>query len=282
VGVGEQHISHYRLQRVVMTGQTSQIWEARDDNGGRRVAIKALLSNFRKDKEQTGYLRHEWEVGQPMDHPRVVKMYELVEQDGAPALVMELFEGVNLKQGLTNVGFEALAPAMPLIVQQMCEGLAYFHKAGWIHRDVKPDNFMCSDTGDVKLIDFALAEKKRSGFAKLFGGKSKVQGTRSYMSPEQIRGQSLDHRSDLYSLGCTIFQLLCGTPPFTGSNPNDVLQKHLTLPPPSLESQNANITPEFSKALAKALQKKPEARPEGVDQLLREIKAVKMFKKPPK
>jgi len=132
---------------------------------------------------------------------------------------------VNLKQGLTNVGFAALAPAMPLIVQQMCEGLGYFHKQGWIHRDVKPDNFMCSEAGDVKLIDFALAEKKKSGLARFFGGKVKVQGTRSYMSPEQILGKALDSRSDIYSLACTIFQLLCGTAPFTGSNPNDVLQE---------------------------------------------------------
>lgn len=282
MGAGEQYISHYRLMRVVMTGQTSQIWEARDDQGGRRVAIKTLLSAFKKDKEHTNYLRHEWSVGQPLDHPRVIKMYELVEQDGVPALAMELFEGVNLKQGLTNIGWEALAPAMPLIVQQMCEGLAYFHKQGWIHRDIKPDNFMCSEAGDVKLIDFALAEKKKSGLARLFGGKTKIQGTRSYMSPEQILGKSLDHRSDIYSLACTIFQLLCGTAPFTGSNPNDVLQKHVNLPAPPLESQNNNISPEFSKALGRALAKKPELRPESVDHLLREIKAVKMFKKTPK
>ena len=119
---------------------------------------------------------------------------------------MELFAAPNLKQWI-NQGSRGARAAWPASSSaKAAEGLAYFHSQGWIHRDIKPDNFLMNPKGDVKLIDFALAVRRKGGLARLFAGKTKVQGTRSYMSPEQIRGQPLDERADIYSFGCMVYE----------------------------------------------------------------------------
>jgi serine/threonine-protein kinase len=171
---------------------------------------------------------------------------------------------------------------MPKIVERAAMGLGHVHEQGWVHRDVKPDNFLVNEHDDLKLIDFALAEKKKTGFAKMFGGRSKVQGTRSYMSPEQIRGQALDHRADIYSLGCTIFEALAGRPPYTGTSTNDLLNKHLRNQPPSLEAINRNVTTEFSNLIKRTLAKEKEERPQSLIEFLRDMMSIRVLKVLPK
>lgn len=275
------YIGRYRLLRLLMTGQSSQIWEAIDDNTGQHYALKHLLPEQETNREQISYLKHEYEVGSSLDHPRIIKMHELFYIKGVPNLLMEFYPHLNLKQRLTSEGYETLLPKAREIILACADALSYFHKQGWTHRDIKPDNYLVSSEGEIKLIDFALAQKKKSGLAKLFGGKSKVQGTRSYMSPEQIRGASIDHRSDIYSFGCMVFEVLSGKMPFVGVSANDLLQKHLTAPPPSLEIVNPNVTNDFSRLMMRCMAKKPEERPESMARLLIEMKALKMFKRNP-
>ncbi|KKK74568.1 hypothetical protein LCGC14_2882460, partial [marine sediment metagenome] len=157
------------------------------------------------------------------------------------------------------------------------EGLSYFNRQGWVHRDIKPDNFLVNDDGEVRLIDFALAQRSRRGLSRLLAMKGKVQGTRSYMSPEQIRGGALDARSDVYAFGCTLHELISGKPPFTGATANELLQKHIRSTPPALEASNKNITAEFAQLVRRALSKDPDKRPETVD----EFRVNKVFKVPP-
>lgn len=135
--------------------------------------------------------------------------------------------------------------------------------------------------GEVKLIDFALAVKKKGGLARLFAGKTKVQGTRSYMSPEQIRGLPLDPRADIYSFGCMIHELLGGKPPYTGTSTNDLLNKHLRSPIPPLQAANRNVRDEFAQLVRRTLAKKPEDRPESMAEFLREMRTMEVFKVPP-
>ena len=155
--------------------------------------------------------------------------------------------------------------------------MAYVNEQGWIHRDIKPDNFLVDDEGNVKMIDFALATRKRGLLGRLFSQKSKVQGTRSYMSPEQIRSRALDERADLYSLGCTLFHLVAGNPPFTGVTTSDLFRKHLKAPPPSLESANRNVTPAFSSLIRKVMAKKPSDRPASAREFLGLLREIPLF-----
>jgi serine/threonine protein kinase len=164
----------------------------------------------------------------------------------------------------------------------MADGLYYLHTQGWIHRDVKPENYLVSPEGDVKLIDFALAQKQKGSLARMLSGKGKIQGTRSYMSPEQIRGKPLDPRADVYSFGCSIHELVGGKPPFTGSDTNELLMKHLRTPAPPLVVIDKNVTSEFSGLVQRLLSKKPDDRPESMEMFLREFRKIRVFKEMPK
>lgn len=264
-----------------MTGQTSQVWEVIHDAKKERFALKTLLPEHRGNREQLGFLKHEYTVGKTLDHRRVIKIFDLKSDQGTPYVIMEFFAAPNLKHVIQR-GVERVAYQVADIILQAAEGLDYFHRQGWIHRDIKPDNYLLGPDGNVKLIDFALAEKKRSGLAKLFGTKSKIQGTRSYMSPEQIRGKPLDERADIYSFGCTIHELIHGKPPFTGTSSSELLNKHLKSPPPRLEALNRNVTPEMAQLVLGMLAKKPENRPESMSKFLQQYQAIRVFKQTPK
>ncbi len=274
-------LGSYRLLNVVMSGQTSQVWEAIHDGKGQKFAIKILLSDFRHQRAHIAFLKQEFAVGKSLNHPRVIHIYDYGVDKISPYLVMELFPHPNMKQFLRR-GNDQIAYLVTKVIDQSAEALSYFNDQGWIHRDIKPDNFLVATDGEVKLIDFALAEKKKTGLAKLFGGRSKIQGTRSYMSPEQIRGQALDIRADLYSFGCSIFELVAGRAPFTGGNSDDLLSKHLKTPPPPLASVNPKVTQEFSDLLKRMLAKRPEDRPDSLAKFLREFRSLRVYKEAPK
>jgi serine/threonine protein kinase len=198
---------------------------------------------------------------------------------------MEHFEHKNLKLQIRDTP-QKVAPLSLKIIEQGAEGLFYLHEQGWVHRDVKPDNFLVSDEGIVKLIDFAISVRQKSGLSAMFSfGKKAVQGTRSYMSPEQIRNQNLDARADVYSYGCTVFELLAGKPPFTGTNADELLNKHLTAPIPTVQVHNENVTPEFANLIRKMMAKRRDERPATMWEFLKEFRSMRVFKilpKPPK
>lgn len=277
----QEFIGSYRLLNLIMTGQTSQVWEVIHGSRQERFALKMLLSDFAQDREHVGYLKHEYEVGRGLEHPRVVKIFDMGTHQRTPFIIMEYFPYPNLKQYIRR-GIDYYAHLVPQIVEQAAEGLAYFNAQGWIHRDIKPDNYLIDDKARIKLIDFALAQKPKTGLAKLFGGRAKkIQGTRSYMSPEQIRGQALDLRADVYSFACMVYELLSGKPPFTGVNANELLMKHLKNPPPALAAANSNVTIEFSELLQRMMAKKPENRPDSMEKFLTELKNLRIYRHPP-
>ncbi|MEZ6071824.1 MAG: serine/threonine-protein kinase [Pirellulales bacterium] len=278
---GEIYLGPYRLLSVLMTGQTSQVWEALHEEKRERFAIKTLLNEFTKDREHVGYLRHEYEVGRSLDHRNIIDVYEIGKDKRiGPYIVLELFPAPNLKALVKRDG-KSMRWMAPRIVGEAAAGLAHFNAQGWVHRDVKPDNFLADEEGHTRLIDFALAQRPKKGIAKLFGGRSKIQGTRSYMSPEQIRGQALDLRADVYSFGCTIHELLTGKPPFTGTSANELLTKHLRAAPPSLIAADNNITEEFSELIRSCLSKSPEGRPESMSAFLNALRTIRVYKRTP-
>jgi eukaryotic-like serine/threonine-protein kinase len=270
----------YRLTRLIRLGSTCQVWEAIDDRDQKRYALKVLREDFRKDKEQLAAMKHEFLVGSSLQHPRIIRVYDQRNEQGVPFLVLELFSELNCKQALRR-GPEAIAYLFQRIVEQTSEALHYMHTKGWIHRDIKPDNLLVSREGDTKLIDFTISEKKKSGFGGFFK-KAVVSGTRSYMSPEQIRGQALDERADVYSYGCVLFELLAGRPPFTGESPNDLLNKHVNAQIPSAVTFNENVSSEFAELIKVMLAKLPKDRPESMWDFIKRLRGTKIWKRPPR
>jgi len=275
---GRTHIGTYRLVRQIRTGQSCQVWLA-INTLNERVALKVLKDDFRKSREEISQLRHEYQVGHDLDHPNVIRVIEFSVVERVPFLVLEYCGSQNVKQ-MIQEGLEEFLPRVPAVVRQCAQGLSYLHEQGWLHRDVKPDNFMVQD-GVTKLIDFSLSAKAKKGLSRLLGGRSKVQGTRSYMSPEQIRGEVLDVRADIYSFGCAVFEMLTGRPPFTAESADELLTKHLKASVPTLMVAANNVTEEFAELIIRAMAKKVQERPSSFNDFIRELDHIKVFTKPP-
>jgi eukaryotic-like serine/threonine-protein kinase len=275
------NIGPYRLLNVVHTGQNCHIWQAFDDENQRIVGIKTLLDRFQQDREQIGLLRWEYTVGHSVRDLRIIEVYDFGIDRGTTYLSMEWLPVQNLKQRM-NAGVEKVFYLYQKIIEEAALSLSHFHKKGWVHRDIKPDNFLVSDDAGVKLIDFALARRRRARILKLITPRTKVQGTRSYMSPEQIRGQLPDIRSDIYSFGCMLFEMMADKPPFTGTSSNDLLNKHLYAAPPSMEAANPNATPEFASLVRKMMAKETSKRPQTMEDFLGEYRLMRIFKSLPK
>ncbi len=272
----------YRLARLIRMGTSCQVWEALETESGDRYALKVLRPDFRENKEEVSFLKNEFEIAKSLHHPNVIRMYDLVLTGTSPFLVLELFSELNLKQALRR-GPESVAYMLDKVFEQSCEGLYHMHSKGFVHCDIKPDNFLVSRDGEVKVIDFTISQRIKKGIAKLLSGKArKIQGTRSYMSPEQIRGKTLDARSDIYSFGCVCFEAVTGKPPYTGESPNDLLNKHISAPIPSPLVANDNVTPEFAAVVKAMMAKRPDERPDSMWELLKTLRVTKVFRKQPR
>ncbi len=272
----------FRLSRLIRAGSHCHIWEAVKEGDAKKYVLKVLRAEKRTDKSEVARLKHEAEVGIPLSSPRLIKIHELREEKNGIFLVMDLFSEVNLKAALRK-GHEGVGYLVPRIVEQAAEALYFLHGKGWIHCDVKPDNFLVNRDGDIKLIDFSIAEKKKTGLSKLFSGSKKTaQGTRSYMSPEQIKCETLDERSDVYSFGCVLFELLTGKPPYTGYNPDDLLSKHISGPIPSPLTANAGVSQDFADLIKKMMAKQKDQRPATMWEVLKIFRSIKPYKTPPR
>ena len=277
---GREYIGPYRLLRVILSGRSSVVWEAIHDDEKKKVAVKVLAGDAKKDREQIALLKQEHLVGKNLSHPYVLHVWEFGIDRDTPYLAMDFFDGPNLKQKLRE-GADKIADRAEGIIDKAAQGLHYFHEQGWVHRDIKPDNVLVNDRDELKWIDFGIAQKPKTGLAKLFSMKGKIQGTRSYMSPEQIRGEAFDRRADIYSFGCLVFELLSGKVPFTAGSADDLLVKHLKSAPPALSASVKNVTKEFSDLIGNTLSKKPADRPESMAAFREAMEGMRVFRRQP-
>ena len=266
----------YRLLNIINTGQTSQVWQAYHDATRQHVAVKTLQGDFARDKEHVNFLKWEYSVAGKIEHERICRVYMFGRERGIPFLALEWFAAPNMKIRIQQSP-DLLRRVSRRVAIEATEGVAEFCRRGWVHRDVKPDNFLVGDDGQVKLIDFGLANRAKKGWARFFARKSKVQGTRSYMSPEQIRGQPLDERADLYSLACALFELFSGKPPYTGFDANDLLMQHIKTPVPWLKTRVSDATPELSELLQVAMAKDANRRHSSIEEFLAQLRSIKML-----
>ena len=258
----------YRLLDLIGRGGMGQVWRARDESLGRRVAVKCLKplaeggdSAFMRVLRER--FRREARVAAALQHRGVTVVHDFGEHDGQLYLVMELLEGRNLSQ-LLEGGKPSPLPVIEVIevAEQVAAALAYTHEQGVVHRDLKPANVMRTGDGTVKICDFGIARLGHDiGFtAKLTGGGI-AMGTPHYMSPEQIAGATVDHRSDLYSLGCVLYELATGTPPFEGGDAWSVLVGHRDTTPTPPRVRRPELPGPLERLILGLLAKDPDQRP---------------------
>jgi eukaryotic-like serine/threonine-protein kinase len=268
-------IGDYRLKNLMMTGQTSQVWEVVEVSSNRHFAMKMLLPEKAELAEHRKLLFHEAEVGVKLAHPNVIRIIQLHKEE-PPYFVMEFFPAGNLKIRIMHKKWDFIKEKSHDIFKQAATALAYMNSSGWVHRDVKPDNIMVNSAGEVRLIDFALAQRISKGgiFRKK---KGRTAGTRSYMSPEQVRGEGLDARADVYSFGATMYEVTTGRPPFRASTPTELLNKQIAEKPLAPRSLNPDITEECSALILRMLAKKKEDRPKDFHEVLMALRSIKVF-----
>ena len=281
-------IGSFQLQKKLGVGRICEVWSANDtaaegEAQKKTWAVKFLVAEAVKDREQRKLLEHEMRVSKSLAHPGIIRIDRFEVVDGVPLLVMELFDHPNLKTQLADAP-ESLPGRIPRILTEAALAIAHMHSRGWIHRDIKPDNLLASPEGQVKLIDMALAVKKAGVLGRLFGGvtprgRGLVQGTPSYMSPEQIRGQTVDARADIYSFGCTAFELLAGRPPFQSRTQVELLQMQLTTQPQTVEAYNRNVPKGIVRLIRKMLSKNAAGRPSSMDEVVEQLRSFRKLER---
>ncbi|MFD3509961.1 Stk1 family PASTA domain-containing Ser/Thr kinase [Nocardia sp. NPDC058666] len=254
--------SRYELGEIIGFGGMSEVHRARDVRLSRDVAIKVLRADLARDP--TFYLRFKREAqnAAALNHPAIVAVYDTGEAtvDGGPLpyIVMEYVEGDTLRDIVRGKGPLAPRKAME-VVADVCAALDFSHKAGIVHRDMKPANIMINRAGAVKVMDFGIA-RAIADSANPMTQTSAVIGTAQYLSPEQARGETVDARSDVYSVGCVLFEILTGQPPFTGDSPVAVAYQHVKEDPPLPSSVNPGVPRELDSVILKAMAKNPANR----------------------
>ena len=273
-------IGNYRLVKCLQSGQNSEVFEVVETSSHRHFALKVLHQDMNDNADAKKMLYHEAKVGLEMRHPNVIRIVYVSEEKEHHYFVMEYFPAGSLKVRLVNKQYDFIRERAHSIFKQAATGLAYINASGWVHRDIKPDNLLVNSAGELRIIDFAIAQKivAPSFFSKLFHRKGLVQGTRSYMSPEQIRGEMLDGRADIYSYGATLYELVAYRPPFRAGTQQELLQKHILEKPVPPIVYVPELTPEFSDLVVRCLAKKRDQRPQTFHEVLKAINQLRVYK----
>ncbi len=250
-------LGHYRIEELVARSGMASIYRAVDMRTGRVVAVKAPHPDLEADPVLFDRFKREIEIGERLDHPGVMKVLDSGEP-GQVYMVMEWVEGRLLRKLMVETRPLPMERACAITIA-ICDALDYIHRNGVVHRDLKPENIMV-DAGDrIKLIDFGIAGK--AGARRLtFGKLSQIAGTPDYISPEQVKGKRGDGRSDIYSLGVILYEMVTGETPFPGANPFAVMNDRLVNNPVPPRELNREISPQLQEVIYRALEREPQDR----------------------
>jgi eukaryotic-like serine/threonine-protein kinase len=253
----------YRIIGRLGSGGMADVYEAEDTQLGRRVALKLLHRRFAEDPEFVERFRREASSAAGLNHPNIVQVFDRGAWDGTYYIAMELLEGRNLKQVVRDHG--ALDPALAAdIVLQILKAARFAHRRGIVHRDIKPHNVIVDEEGRAKVTDFGIARAGASDMTET----GSIMGTAQYLSPEQAQGQPVDARSDLYSIGVVLYELLAGVPPFDADSPVTIALKQVSEDPIPPRVRNPAVPPALDAVVMRALRKDPAARFQSADDFI--------------
>lgn len=279
----DRRISHYRILNKLGEGGMGQVFLAEDLNLGRQLAVKVLSHELTDNPEHLRRFEREARAASALNHPNILTVYEIGEADGANFIATEFIEGESLSERIKRGAME-LAEVLDIGIQ-IASALAAAHEARIVHRDIKPANIMVREDHLVKVLDFGLAKLVQQEARELDSeGVTKallkttpgvLMGTAQYMSPEQARGQEVDERTDIWSLGVVLYRMVTGNRPFNGDTMSDVIASILKTDPPPLVNEGEPVPRELEQIISKALRKKREDRYQHIKDLLIDLKDCK-------
>ena len=280
-----QTLSHYKLTKTLGSGGMGVVYEAEDTRLGRRVALKFLPTEMAQDMQLIERFQREARAASALNHPNICTIHSIEQHERQHFLVMELLEGQTLAQMMGRNAF-SMEKLLPMAIQ-IADALESAHAKGIVHRDIKPANLWLTDRGQIKVLDFGLAKIEKPGMVDHGNGASQLEtmgeltspgaaiGTVSYMSPEQARGQLVDARTDLFSVGTVLYQMASGVLPFSGDTSAVVFDAILNRDPKSVEQVNPAVPPEFGRILSKLLEKDRTLRCQTATELKTDLNRLK-------
>jgi eukaryotic-like serine/threonine-protein kinase len=260
----------YEVEELLGQGGMARVFRGTDRVLNRKVAVKVLSPQFAGDDQFVARFRREAQAAAALNHPNIVSVYDTGDQSDVHYIVMEYVEGRTIRDVIREEG--PLHPQRGTeIAQAVGRALAAAHQAGLVHRDIKPGNIMLTREGEVKVMDFGIA---RTATGDPLTQTAAVLGTASYLSPEQAQGSAVDARSDIYSLGCVLYEMLTGRPPFTGDSPVAIAFKHVREDPVPPGRLNLDVPSSLEAVVMKAMAKNPDNRYQTADELREDLERV--------
>src|SRR5438874_8202808 len=266
IGTGTR-LGRYEICAKIGEGGMGEVYRDRDTQLGRDVAVKVLPSTYSVDEHRLSRFEQEASAASALNHPNILVVHDIGSHDGSPYVVSELLEGETLRKRISGA---ALAQRRAIgYALEIANGLAAAHEKGIVHRDLKPDNVFITKDGRVKILDFGLAKLTQPDGSqsqteiptrRVDTNPGVVMGTVGYMSPEQLRGKAIDHRSDIFSFGAILYEMLSGRRAFHGESAADMMSAILKEDPPELSETNHTVSPALERLVNHCLEKDPEAR----------------------